>query len=84
MQTFRTETVLSQGGVLTVRGVPFRAGEKSVDYARHILRTSLPVFSNSPCSLHSLSTGVSSLPRPAGLRGSSPLRVNLAQGRCSA
>jgi|YNPNPStandDraft_1061719.scaffolds.fasta_scaffold14842_3 hypothetical protein len=28
MQTFRTEAVLSQDGILTVRGVPFRTGEK--------------------------------------------------------
>jgi len=28
MQAFRTETILSQDGVLTVTDVPFRAGEK--------------------------------------------------------
>ena len=28
MQTYRIETVVSQNRVLTIRGVPFRAGEK--------------------------------------------------------
>jgi hypothetical protein len=28
MQAFRTETILSQDGILTVKGIPFRAGEK--------------------------------------------------------
>ncbi|MEJ5199371.1 MAG: hypothetical protein WHX53_10645 [Anaerolineae bacterium] len=28
MQTYRTETIVSPDRVLTVRGVPFRAGEK--------------------------------------------------------
>jgi hypothetical protein len=28
MQAFRTETILSQDGILTVTDVPFRAGEK--------------------------------------------------------
>ena len=28
MQAFRTEAILSQNGVLIVRGVPFRAGQK--------------------------------------------------------
>jgi len=28
MQPYRTETIISQNRVLTIRGVPFRAGEK--------------------------------------------------------
>jgi hypothetical protein len=28
MQTYRIETIISQNRVLTIRGVPFRAGEK--------------------------------------------------------
>jgi hypothetical protein len=28
MQTYRVETVIPQNGVLTIRGIPFRAGEK--------------------------------------------------------
>lgn len=27
MQTYRTETVISENGVITIRGVPFRAGD---------------------------------------------------------
>ncbi len=28
MQAYRVETVVSQNGILTIRGVPFRAGDK--------------------------------------------------------
>ncbi len=28
MQTYRIETIVSQNGILTIRGIPFRAGEK--------------------------------------------------------